>query len=102
MEQPLVDEQRTACQGTIDQIRLDLEELAKLGAEYVLLDTDTRSPDDTVHLEKVWAMRTTLAEQVFDLPRQALRYHEKVASSSQCCTKEGERYERPERNARAS
>ncbi|HZS07380.1 MAG TPA: LLM class F420-dependent oxidoreductase [Blastocatellia bacterium] len=72
-DQPLADDQRVAGQGTPDQIRKDFEALASMGAEYVLLDTYTGEPESTRHPENSWAMLTSLAEQVLDLGRQALR-----------------------------
>lgn len=69
----LEDHQRLAGQGTLDQIRGDLEELESLGAEHVLFDTYTGDPEVTLHPEADWAMLTTLAEQVLDLERQRLR-----------------------------
>ncbi len=69
----LPDDQRLAGQGTLDQVRSDLEALASLGAQYVLFDTYAGDPEATRHPENGWAMLQTLAERVLDLPRQALR-----------------------------
>lgn len=38
---PLADADRVAGQGTLDQVRADIEDLAALGADYVVLDTYT-------------------------------------------------------------
>jgi len=72
-ERPLADDQRTAGQGTLEQVRQDIIELMELGAQYVVLDTYTGTPEDSLHPEQAWAMLATLAEQVFDLPRQRVR-----------------------------
>lgn len=42
---PLDDDDRTAGQGTPDQVSRDLDELAELGATHVLLDTYRGTPD---------------------------------------------------------
>jgi hypothetical protein len=70
---PLPESQRVAGHGTLDQVRADLEALASLGAEYILLDTFTGTPGQTLHPEKDWAMLTMLAERVLDLEHQTLR-----------------------------
>jgi len=72
-ESPRTDEQRLAGQGTLDQVRKDLEALESLGAEYVLLDSAGDDPEATRHHEPVWRMLTMLAEKVLDLPQQTLR-----------------------------
>jgi probable F420-dependent oxidoreductase len=72
-EAPLPDDQRLAGQGTLDQMRKDLEGLESLGAAYVLLDSAGDDPQATRHHEPVWRMLTTLAEKVLDLSQQTLR-----------------------------
>ncbi len=62
-DSPLPDDKRLAGEGTIDQVRSDLEDLAALGAEYVLLDT-YRGPDHKP--EDDWAMLTLFTERVLD------------------------------------
>ncbi|MGH7392129.1 MAG: TIGR03619 family F420-dependent LLM class oxidoreductase [Candidatus Rokuibacteriota bacterium] len=69
----LDDAQRVASEGTLDQVRADLETLQALGAEHVLLDTYADDPDDTRNPEPAWRMLTVLAEKAFDLGRQTLR-----------------------------
>jgi alkanesulfonate monooxygenase SsuD/methylene tetrahydromethanopterin reductase-like flavin-dependent oxidoreductase (luciferase family) len=69
----LADEQRIAGEGSLDQVRADLEALAKLDASHVLLDTYTDDPEATRHHETGWRMLATLAERVLDLPRETLR-----------------------------
>ena len=70
---PLADGERVAGEGTLDQVRADLEALQSLGAEYVLLDTYADDPEATRRPEIAWRMFTTLAEQILDLPRETLR-----------------------------
>jgi len=72
-DSPRPDDQRLVGQGTLDQMRKDLEELDSLGAAYVLLDSAGDDPQATRHHEPVWRMLTTLAEKVLDLPQQTLR-----------------------------
>ena len=72
-ESPLPDDQRLAGQGTLDQMRKDLEGLESLGAAYVLLDSAGDDPQATRHHEPVWRMLATLAEKVLDLSQQTLR-----------------------------
>ena len=69
----LADEQRIAGEGSLDQVRADLEALARLGASHVLLDTYTDDAEATRHHETAWRMLATLAEQVVDLSRETLR-----------------------------
>jgi hypothetical protein len=54
-----------AGEGTLDQVRSDLEDLAYLGAEYVLLDTYTGQPE--VAQENDQAMYSLLADKVLRL-----------------------------------
>ncbi len=70
---PLAEDERLAGQGTLDQIRGDLEQLESLGAQYVLLDTYAGEPEATLQPESDWAMLTTLADKVLDLDHQTLR-----------------------------
>ena len=60
-------------EGTLDQIRRDLEGLQSLGADYVLLDTYLGDPEATKDHENAWRMLSTLAEEVLDLGRESLR-----------------------------
>ena len=69
---PLDEERRLAGEGSLDQVRADLEALAALGADYVLLDTYHGDPEATRAHEASWSMLTTLAERVLDLPREGL------------------------------
>jgi probable F420-dependent oxidoreductase len=72
-EAPMPDDTRVAGHGTLDQVRRDLEALAELGCDYLLLDTYADDPEATRHHEAAWAMLATLADRVLDLPRQTLR-----------------------------
>ncbi|MDG6926349.1 MAG: TIGR03619 family F420-dependent LLM class oxidoreductase [Nitrososphaerota archaeon] len=60
-------------QGTLDQIRSDIEALALMGAQYVLFDTYLGKTGARRSSEADIAMFTTLAERVLDLGRQTLR-----------------------------
>jgi alkanesulfonate monooxygenase SsuD/methylene tetrahydromethanopterin reductase-like flavin-dependent oxidoreductase (luciferase family) len=70
---PLPEAQRVAGEGTLDQVHADLKALQGLGALYVLLDTFYGDVDAIRQHETSWRMLTTLAEQVVDLPHEALR-----------------------------
>ncbi|ETX06547.1 MAG: hypothetical protein ETSY2_16510, partial [Candidatus Entotheonella gemina] len=72
-EVPMPDDDRIMGEGTIDQIRRDLEALQELGCTYVLLDTYFDDIEATRHPETSWRMLTIMAEQVLDLPRETLR-----------------------------
>jgi len=72
-ESPLPDAQRLAGQGTLDQMRKDLEALQSLGAAYVLLDSAGDDPQSTRDQEPLWRMLATLAEKILDLPQETLR-----------------------------
>jgi probable F420-dependent oxidoreductase len=73
LDKPLPDDQRLVGEGTLDQMRADLEALQELGARYVLLDTYHDDVEATRHPEVAWGMLTTMAEKVIDLPHEALR-----------------------------
>jgi alkanesulfonate monooxygenase SsuD/methylene tetrahydromethanopterin reductase-like flavin-dependent oxidoreductase (luciferase family) len=70
---PRPEADRIAGEGSLDQVRADLEALARLGAASVLLDTYTDDPEATRHHEAAWRMLALLAERVLDLPRETLR-----------------------------
>jgi hypothetical protein len=69
----LDDAERIAGEGTLDQVRGDLEALAALGARYLVLDTYADDPDATRHHDVAWRMLATLAERALDLPKEGLR-----------------------------
>jgi probable F420-dependent oxidoreductase len=70
---PLADDRRLLGQGTLDQVRGDLETLQTLGAQYVLLDTFNEDVEATRHPEAAWGMLTTMAGKALDLARETLR-----------------------------
>src|SRR5262249_58956643 len=70
---PLHDEHRVAGEGSLDQVRADLEALEALGARYVLLDPYAEDPEATRRPEIGWGMLTTVAERILDLPRETVR-----------------------------
>ena len=71
----LPDDSRIAGEGTLDQVRGDLEALEALGADYVLLDTKRNSPTASSprHHEEAWRMLTVLAEKALDLEHETVR-----------------------------
>jgi probable F420-dependent oxidoreductase len=71
-ESPL-DDERLPGEGTLDQVRSDLEVLAALGAEYVLFDTFYGDLEATRHRERGWGMLALLASDVIDLEHRRLR-----------------------------
>ena len=74
-ESPLPEDERVAGEGTLDQVRGDLESLQALGAEYVLLDTKRNSPTAASprHYEEAWSTLTVLAEKALDLESESVR-----------------------------
>jgi hypothetical protein len=64
-----------AGEGSLDQVRGDLEALQALGAEYVLLDTKNGNPTagSPRHYEEAWRTLTTLAEKALDLENESVR-----------------------------
>ncbi len=72
-ETPMLDDDRIMGEGTVDQVRRDLEALQVLGCTYVLLDTYFDDIEATRHPETAWRMLTVMAEQVLDLPHETLR-----------------------------
>jgi probable F420-dependent oxidoreductase len=72
-ETPLPNNQRLVGEGTLDQMRADLEALQVMGAQYVLLDTFFDDVEATRHPETSWRMLTTLAEKALDLGHETLR-----------------------------
>ena len=72
-DSPMSDEQRLAGEGTLDQIRGDLEELQALECPYVLLDSFYGDVEATRNHETTWRMLATVAEKALDLPNQSVR-----------------------------
>lgn len=59
--------------GSLDQVRADLAELERLGAEHVTLDWYAGDLEATRDHEHGWQMLATLAEKVIDLRQECLR-----------------------------
>jgi probable F420-dependent oxidoreductase len=57
---PMPDDARVAGQGSIAQIREDLDALLELGAEYVVLDTYSGDPRETESLDRHFEMLSEL------------------------------------------
>ena len=72
-DSPMSEIERLAGEGTIDQIRGDLEQLQALGCTYVLLDSFYGDVDATRNHETTWRMLTTIAEQALDLANESVR-----------------------------
>jgi probable F420-dependent oxidoreductase len=72
-ETPLPDDQRLVGEGTLSQMRADLEALQAMGAQYVLLDTFYDDVQATRYPETSWQMFSTLAEKALDLAHETLR-----------------------------
>ena len=70
---PLDDTQRIIGEGTLAQVRHDLEALHNLGCKAILLDTYYDDVEATRYNETAWRMLTVMAEQALDLPRQTLK-----------------------------
>lgn len=70
---PMPEDSRRAGEGTLDQIRRDLDDLQNLGAEYLVLDTYYDVPESTKNHEQSWRWLSIMAESVFDLAGQTLR-----------------------------
>lgn len=72
---PLPEDERIMGEGTLDQIRRDLEALQTLGAAYVLLDSKRNSPTALAsqHHEEAWRTLTLLAEKAIDLAHESIR-----------------------------
>ena len=69
------EDRRVAGEGSLEQVKRDLERLRELGAEYVLLDTKRNSPTagSARHLEEAWRALTILADELVDLEAGTLR-----------------------------
>ena len=72
---PLPEDERVAGEGTLDQVRGDLEALQAMGAEYVVLDTNRNNPTAASprHHEDAWRTLTILAEKAMDLDGETVR-----------------------------
>lgn len=67
------EETRPVGEGTLDQVRGDLESLRSLGASHVLLDWYRGDLDATRDHEFGWSMLALLGDKVIDLKREDLR-----------------------------
>ena len=72
-DSPMSDIERLAGEGTIDQIRADLEQLQALGCTYVLLDSFYGDVEATKNHETTWRMLATIAEEALDLENECVR-----------------------------
>jgi hypothetical protein len=74
-DSPLPEDDRVAGEGTLDQIRADLDILQELGAEYVLFDTkrNNATANTLDHYEDAWNVMTTIAEKAIDVDNETLR-----------------------------
>ena len=72
-DSPMSEIERLAGEGTIDQIRRDLDELHALGCTYVLLDSFYGDVDATTNHETTWRMLATIAEDALDLANESVR-----------------------------
>lgn len=71
-DSPMSDIERLAGEGTIDQIRADLEQLQALGCTYVLLDSFYGDVEATRNHETTWRMLATIAEDALDLENESV------------------------------
>ena len=72
-ESAMDNDRRLAGEGTIEQIRGDLEELQALGCSYVLLDTFYDDIEATRRHETSWRMLAAVAEKALDLANESVR-----------------------------
>lgn len=70
---PMDDGERLAGEGSIDQIRADLNELQNLGCTYVLFDSFYGDVDATKNHETTWRMLATIAEDALDLASESVK-----------------------------
>lgn len=72
-DSPMSEIERLAGEGTMDQIRRDLEELQALGCTYVLLDSFYGDVEATKNHETTWRMLAAVAEEALDLQNECVR-----------------------------
>lgn len=72
---PLPEDERVAGEGTLDQVRHDLDALQEMGATHVLLDTKGNSPTamSPDHYREAWRTLSILAEQAIDFDNESVR-----------------------------
>ncbi|GAA3995684.1 LLM class flavin-dependent oxidoreductase [Allokutzneria multivorans] len=66
-DKPVLDADRLAGEGTVDQIAEDIAELRALGAESLLLDPFNGDPQETLRPEAAWKALATIADIRKDL-----------------------------------
>jgi probable F420-dependent oxidoreductase len=69
----LPEDERRPGEGTLAQIRGDLEVLAGLGVDYLIFDSYLGAPDPWEPAEEHWRRFETLAGQLIDTERETLR-----------------------------
>ncbi len=72
-DSPMSEIERLAGEGTMDQIRRDLEELQALGCTYVLLDSFYGDVEATKNHETTWRMLAAVAEEALDLENECVK-----------------------------
>ena len=72
-DSPLPEGERSAGQGSLEQVRGDLRALEEMGSPYVLLDTYYDDPEATRNHEPAWRLLRTAAERLVDLGRGTIR-----------------------------
>lgn len=72
-DSPMDDGQRLTGEGTITQIRRDLEGLQALGCTYVLLDSFYGDVEATRNHETTWRMLAAIAEEALDLANETVK-----------------------------
>jgi probable F420-dependent oxidoreductase len=72
-DSPLDGAKRGPGQGTLEQIRRDVDALARLEPAYVVLDTYTGDPDDLSSNKEAERTLEVLLHQVIDVRRETLR-----------------------------
>lgn len=72
-DSPMSEIERLAGEGTIDQIRADLEQLQALGCTYVLLDSFYGDVEATKNHETTWRMLAAMAEEALDLQNECVK-----------------------------
>jgi probable F420-dependent oxidoreductase len=70
---PMPDDQRCMGEGTLDQVRHDMQALQAIGCSHVLLDTYYDDPEATRYNETAWRMLATMAEKVLDLSNETVK-----------------------------
>ena len=72
-DSPMSEIERLAGEGSIDQIRRDLEQLQAIGCTYVLLDSFYGDVEATKNHETAWRMLAAVAEDALDLENECVK-----------------------------